>query len=124
MSERILKKLKGRENVLLDTMLFIYLFEDDGKYANAVEKIMDMANEKIFSAIISPISAAEILVKPVRLGETAIADKYRGVLCNIPNVKNVPLNYHSKLPSIITNDKALKRLSKELDVFILDEFVQ
>ena len=151
MSESILKKLKGRENVLLDTMLFIYLFEGDGKYADLVEKIIDLANEKAFSAIVSPISAAEILVKPVRLGETAIADKYRSVLCNIPNVKSVPLNfeiaflagslrgkyglpipdmfqaataiYHSKSPAIFTNDKALKRLAEELDVYILDEFI-
>lgn len=151
MPESILKKLKGRENVLLDTMLFIYLFEGDEKYTDVVEKIIDLANEKVFSAIISPISAAEILVKPVRLGETAIADKYRNVLCNIPNIKNVPLNfeiaflagslrgkyglplpdmfqaataiYHSKLPAIITNDKALKRLAEELDVYVLDEFI-
>lgn len=151
MPESILKRLKGKENVLLDTMLFIYLFEGDEKYADVVEKIIALANEKVFSAIISPISAAEILVKPVRLGEVAIADKYRNVLCNIPNIKNVPLNfeiaflagslrgkyelplpdmfqaataiYHSKLPAIITNDKALKKLAGELDVYILDEFI-
>lgn len=69
--------LKGREGVVLDTMVWIYLFEDHPRYAQACERLVRAAADGVFSGIISPISIAELIVKPLQMGRMEIAERYR-----------------------------------------------
>ncbi len=152
MSDSILEKLSGRRRVVLDTMLFIYLFEDDGRYADIVERIFSFMFQEKFSGLISPVTLAELMVKPVQAGNIEIAEKYRNAVLSIPNAERLPINdevaflagalrgkyrlplpdilqaasaiyYSSGKPTMISNDKALLKLAPELDVLILDKML-
>ncbi len=140
-------QLVGRKDVVIDTMFFIYLFEDCPKYGELCDVILGMLSAGSFSALITPVTAAEIIVKPLSAGRSDLADLYISALHDIKNARqavvrvdigqlagalrakyNLPLPdmfqvavaMQAEKPSIITNDKALKRVS-EVEVFLLDE---
>jgi predicted nucleic acid-binding protein len=142
-----MRDLAGRQGVVLDTMIFIYLFEDHPDYAELCEHILERLSAGIFSGVVTPITAAEILVKPLGQRQFSIADRYRAALRSLPNVilpgldvdigfiaGSLRAQYQLPLPdmfqaatalsyparTLITNDKRLQRL-KEIDVFLLDE---
>ena len=50
------KALKGREGVVLDTMVWIYLFEDQPRYAQTCERLIRGAADGGYSGVISPVS--------------------------------------------------------------------
>jgi predicted nucleic acid-binding protein len=142
--------LDGRQGVVLDTMVFIYLFEDHTDYADRCERILDRINEGLFSGVVTPITAAEILVKPIQKGEPFVADRYRTALQSFPNLElaeydmnlgfmagSLRAQYGLPLPdmfqaataltyparTLITNDKTFNRIN-EIDVFLLNEISQ
>jgi predicted nucleic acid-binding protein len=142
------RRLKGRSGVVLDTMVFIYLFEDDTRYAPACEYIADKLHEGAFHGTITPITTAEILVKPLLEKRTDIAEQYQSALQAMPNLTHMTIDDHlgamagalrakyrhplpdmfqaaaalrAEKPTLITNDKALKKVT-ELDVILLEEF--
>ena len=138
--------LKGVNGVVLDTMVMIYLLEDHPVYADPCEELFKWAATGRFSGIITPISMAELVVKPLEAGRNDIADRYRTALCNLPNIRlcdcswktgtlagALRAKYGMALPDmfqvacameygkvLITNDKALKKVS-EIDVILLNE---
>ena len=101
----------------------------------------------VFSAIVTPITAAEVLVKPLKKGQMSIADKYRNAIRNMPNISNIKFDveigfmagslrakYGLPLPdmlqvaaalaqpanAIITNDRDIQRV-RETNVFLLSD---
>jgi len=141
--------LRGGRDIVLDTMIFIYFFEDDQKYGRRCEWLLQQAADGVFTGVITPITAAELLVKPLQSKRNALADHYRAALRSLPNIHLVGLSpeagfmagalrakYNLPLPdmmqvamamernsaALISNDKALKRV-KEIDVFLLDSLV-
>jgi len=131
----------------MDTMVLIYLFEDHPIYGELCEQIMSRLAEGFFSGVVTPVTAAEILVKPLKQKNFLIADRYRGALRNLPNVilpditleiaflaGSLKAKYGMPLPdmfqaamaltfparTLITNDQAMGKL-EELDIFLLDE---
>ena len=142
-----LGELDGRQGVVLDTMVFIYLFEDHPVYADRCERILNRISEGAFSGVVTPITAAEILVKPLQKEEPSVADRYRAALRSFSNLDlanfdmdigimagSLKARYGLPLPdmfqaaaalsyparTLISNDKAFKRI-KEIDVFLLHE---
>ena len=142
--------LAGCRNVVLDTMVFIYLFEDQPSYGTLCEELIRQVEKKIFSGLITPITAAEILVKPLRAKRADIADRYRQALANLPNITPCTftaetgfiagaLRAHYGLPLpdmlqaaaalqygegiLITNDRHLRRIT-ELRVILLDDMAR
>ncbi|MFH1760697.1 MAG: type II toxin-antitoxin system VapC family toxin [bacterium] len=140
--------LHGRRNVVLDTMVFIYLFEDSSGYGQVCEFLVDKAGSGLFSGIVTPITAAELVVKPIEKKREDLADRYILSLQSMKNIKPVfmdfkigqlagalrakyklPLPYMiqaafalcSEKPTIITNDKAMK-IIKEVQIYLLDQF--
>lgn len=139
--------LKGAKDVVLDTMVYIYLFEDAHKSSVCEYVINEIANGK-FSAVVTPITCGEILAKPLAKQRNDIADTYRRALLSMTNIRPVSLEpevgfmagalrskYGLPLPDmlqvaiamqgdpgiIITNDKDLSRVS-EVQAVLLDEF--
>jgi predicted nucleic acid-binding protein len=139
--------LDGRRGVVIDTMVFIYLFEDDPKYAEVAERLLSRVSSGFFSAAVTPVTAAELLVKPLQAKDYGLADRYRGVIRSFPNLSHPAFDleigfmagslrarYHLPLPdmlqaaaalrhparTLITNDRALLRV-KEVDIVLLDE---
>lgn len=142
-----LHALAGRQGVVIDTMVFIYLFEEHPRYVDLCEQIIDHIFKGTFTGVVTPITAAEILVKPLKQNKIAIADRYRRAIGNIPNLKLFQFDiqtgfmagalrarYGLPLPDMfqiaaamshpakafITNDKALRRVN-EVDLFLIDE---
>ena len=141
--------LQGGRDVVLDTMIFIYLFEDDKKYGRCCEWLLQQAADGAFTGVITPVTAAELLVKPLQFKRHALADRYRDARRSVPNrhlVGGAPeagwmagaltAKYNLPLPdmiqvatamernstALISNDKALQRV-KEANVILLDSLI-
>ena len=70
-------------------MVFIYLFEDHPTFGELCEDLFNQIKDSLFSAIVTPITAAEVLVKPLKKGQLSIADNYRNAIRNMPNLSNI-----------------------------------
>jgi predicted nucleic acid-binding protein len=141
--------LKGGQDVVLDTMFYIYFFEQDAQYGPACKFLMQQIADGVFSGIITPITTAELLVKPLRMGRNDLADCYRDALRSLPNSRLVDLSpeagfmagalrakYGLPLPDmlqvaiamesdsrvLITNDKAMQRI-KEINIVLLSALI-
>lgn len=143
------RQLRGRRDVVLDTTVWIYLFEDHSRYGPLCEKLLAAVGAGVFSAVVTPITAAEVLVKPVKERRPDIADRYRVALRTQPNVRCVAFDEESGFvagalraaygaplpdmlqaaaalraprPTLVSNDKAMKRI-REVDVLLLDDWL-
>lgn len=140
--------LKGVRGVVFDTMVLIYLLEDHPVYAPVCEKLLEWTEAGAFTGAVSPVTMAEIIVKPLRAGRTDLADRYQTALRNLPHVTLCPFSwqtgvmagalrakYQLALPDLfqvacamenggvlITNDKALKRIS-DIRVVLLNDLI-
>ncbi len=140
--------LKGVQGAVLDTMVLIYLLEDHPVYAPICERLLGWAETGVFSGVISPVTMAEIIVKPLRSGRSDLADRYQTALRNLANVTlcgfswqtgvmagALRAKYGLALPdmfqaacaldnggALISNDKALRQVG-EIRVVLLDELI-
>lgn len=81
-----MSELDGMQGVVIDTMVLTYLFEAHPHYADLCEHIIGRIGEGFFAGVVTPITAAEILVKPLKQKHPSIADRYRRAIRNLPNV--------------------------------------
>lgn len=80
-------KLKGCRGAVIDTMVLIYLFEDHPQYGAVAEWLLQRAEAGDFAGVVTPVTMAEILVKPLRNGRADLADRYRTAIRNAANLK-------------------------------------
>jgi predicted nucleic acid-binding protein len=143
------RRLQGREDVVIDTMVFLYLFEDSPRYGELCETLLERAAEGAFSGVITPVTAGEVLVKPLKSKRQDTADAYLNALHTMENIRQVPVTFETGslaaalrakyglplpdmiqaacalqtlTPSIITNDRKMRRV-KEIEVFLLNDMV-
>ena len=143
----LVEALRGARRAVLDTMVLIYYFEDSETYGDLAASIIGDAAREVFEAIITPVTAAELLVKPLQSGRPDIADRYRTAMAHLDNTSRCSLScdtgcmagalrarYDLPLPdmfqvalamkngscALITNDKALGRIT-EVPVVLLDD---
>jgi predicted nucleic acid-binding protein len=141
--------LTGCRDVVIDTNVFIYLFDDHPDFADVAEFIINQAEANAFSAIITPITLSEIVVKPYSLQRPDLADScisalhsYRNIRIknidgktaqmagalraqykkNLPDMFQAAMALHASVPILLTNDKAL-RVVKEIQVLTLQDFL-
>ncbi len=70
----------GVTKVFLDTNILIYLFEDPGpRGTRALEIVSALTTRRDYLGV-STMTLGEILVKPLRAGDLALADQYRQFL--------------------------------------------
>jgi predicted nucleic acid-binding protein len=146
---KVPKRLAGRKGVVLDTMIFIYLFEDSPQFAPVSEFIIEQVGLGKFEGVVTPITAAELMVKPLQNKRYDLADRYRLALRSMRNLVSVALSFEtgllagslrakyglplpdmiqaacamgSKIPTLITNDKAMEQID-EAEVFSLNAFL-
>jgi predicted nucleic acid-binding protein len=62
--------------VFLDTNIFIYLFEDSGARGERVSQLIQRMAERKDRLATSALTLGEILVKPLELGNVALAKRY------------------------------------------------
>jgi predicted nucleic acid-binding protein len=140
--------LKGCKGAVLDTMVLIYLFEDHPRYGAMCECLVQKIEASEFTGIVTPITMAEVMVKPLRSGRPDIGDRYHTTVLNTPNVEICVLTwqtgvmagalrakYRMPLPDmfqvacaiehggvLVTNDHELKGV-KDVHVVLLDDML-
>lgn len=134
----------------IDTMVFIYLLEDNPIFAEICGKILEEIEFGNVKGITSVITLLEIMVKPKKEDKLAIANDYQIIISNFPNLDVVDVdkeisnisstlraNYNIKTPDAIqiatcisrggtaffTNDSILKKV-KEVEVVILKDILE
>jgi len=148
--QKEIKSFLSRHRVFaVDTMLFIYHFEDHVRYAPVTDILFESWEKGTHTGITSVITLLEILVKPRREENWEAVRDYKDLMLTFPNLHVVPLEsessdlasalrarygirtpdaiqvasalYHSAT-AFVTNDDGLKQIS-ELDIVLLDEFL-
>ena len=76
--------------VFWDSNLFIYLFENNPKYAQTVEDLRRRMLERGDELLTSSLTLGEILVKPTAQGDTALCDQYQEILNRFSSI--IPFN--------------------------------
>jgi len=66
--------------VFWDTNLFVYLFEDKGKFSESVTRLRERMLERGDELLTSTITLGEILVKPAEAGDKELCHKYEEAL--------------------------------------------
>jgi len=66
--------------IFWDTNLFIYLFEDYGAFSESVAQLRERMVARGDQLYTSTLTLGEILAKPMRLGETRLAQTYKEAL--------------------------------------------
>ena len=148
--DRFAERLAPLSVVGLDTAIFIYHLEENPTCFPLTQFLFSSIEMGAIRGITSTITLMEIIVKPLALGQEAIARQYETLLVNFPNLEIADLDravirraaqiraaYSIRTPdalqlatglirgvqAIFTNDRRLERLSEELEVIVLDDFV-
>ena len=141
--------LKGKI-IGLDTMVFIYHFEENQIYSPLTFSIFESLEKGNFDAITSILTLLEILVKPKRENNSVLTERYKILLETFPNLQvktldeniidvasSLRANYNINTPDaiqmatsleaqadiFITNDTSLKKVT-EINVLLLSELLK
>ena len=109
----LVRQLKGRR-VTIDSMVFIYAFENHPIYVPLVRPILEALEKGEMEAVTSTLTLAECLVQPYKKKDAILAAQYRVLFHNFPNLFIYPLTedtadkaaflraqYHLKIPDAI-----------------------
>ena len=140
-----LKDLKGRK-IALDTMIFIYAFEEHPAYASLVKAFFFALERGEMEAVTSVVTITECLTQPYRRKDFALAAQYMVLFRNFPHLSVAPVTddiaeraaflraqYSLKTPDalqlatallsgslfFLTNDESLTSV-KEISALVLD----
>jgi predicted nucleic acid-binding protein len=72
--------LAGARLIALDTSAFIYLIEKHPIFFSAVEPIFHAIDSGAVQAVTSVLALLEVLVKPLELGASTLADDFRAAV--------------------------------------------
>lgn len=141
--------LKGKI-IGLDTMIFIYHFEENQIYSPLTFSIFESLEKGNFNAITSILTLLEILVKPKRESNLILTERYKILLETFPNLQvkaldeniadvasSLRASYNINTPDaiqvatsleaqadiFITNDTSLKKIT-EIKVLLLSEMLK
>ena len=133
--------------VCLDTAPLIYFIEGHTTYQSVLARLFDFNDKGGFSFVTSTVTLLEVLVKPLREGQSGIAKQYRDILTNAKGIEIIDVTaaiaeqaallrakYNLKTPDAIqlatsieggadyflTNDNRLKLVS-EMTVVTVSE---
>jgi predicted nucleic acid-binding protein len=142
--------LAAHKRVGLDTSTFIYHVEAVAGYALPAGSVLRQMADGAFRGFTSVVTLMEIAVRPMQLGRPDIAATYEVFVEQLPNLTIVDIDrtvarqaaelrakyrLHAadalqvaaclglEATAFATNDKGLRRV-QELDVLVLDEFVE
>lgn len=66
--------------VAVDTSIFIYLMDRHAEYGTAVRPLFEAADRGEARLVTSAVTLLEVLVVPLRAGDTALARRYQALL--------------------------------------------
>ena len=82
----------GRGPVGLDTAVFIYFIEEHSLYLPRIEPIFAAIAAGRLQAVTSALTLLEVLVVPYRAGDTALANRYEGLLTRSLGLRAIALD--------------------------------
>ena len=83
--------LKGKV-VGLDTAPLIYFIEENPAYLEIVRPFFEAVDHGDFQVVTSVVTLLEVLVQPLRIGETEVAQQYRDILTSATGLTTVDLS--------------------------------
>jgi len=134
----------------LDTMTFIYHFEENEDYLPFTRALVELSEDGRIEGKTSAITQLEILVKPRENGDELLADEYRLILEDFPHLEVIPVDaqvadlasairakYKFRTPdaiqiatsilkgtqAFVTNDESLKNV-KEIEIIVMREVLE
>ena len=144
---KISDALQGVKRIAIDSVSVIYYIEDHPNYADKVEEVLRFIELEQIESVTSVVTLAEVLVKPLKLGDQKLENDYRDFLQDRDDLPLIPVGevvaeraarlrakYNLKLPdalqvatalesncgAFLTNDVGIKRVT-EIRVLVLDE---
>jgi predicted nucleic acid-binding protein len=94
--------------VFFDTNLFIYLLEDKGERGARVIELVQRLSERQDELLTSTLTLAEVLVKPLSMGDEAWADRYEKLM-NTPGVSLLSFDRScARIYAQLRRDKTMK----------------
>jgi predicted nucleic acid-binding protein len=84
--------LQGATRIALDASLFIYLIEKNPTFFAKVEPLFREIDSGAVRGVTSVLALLEVLVRPIEVGATALADDFRNALRMSPNLDLVPMD--------------------------------
>ncbi len=82
----------GRGPVALDTVVFIYFIEEHPRYLDLVRQIFEGVAARRFPAVTSALTLLEVLVRPYRAGNAALAGRYEALLTRSRGLQLIDLS--------------------------------
>ncbi len=147
-SARLRSTLQRYRTIALDTMVFVYQFEDHPRFADLTHAVLDALQHQETKAIASILVVGEILAGTKKTHAEEMTAYYRGLLRTLPNftlfnadwlvmeqMSDLRATYGMPTPdaihlgtalaygaeAFVTNDMRLKHLA-EIDVLVLADF--
>ncbi len=145
------QRLANHQVIGLDTSIFIYHLEGHAAYLSLTRVILDTVQSGQCQAVVSTVTIMELTVHPWRIHRSDIARQYEALLVNFPHLRLVDVTrdvarraaqlrakYNLRPADAlqvatalingatiwVSNDKKLKRLESEIEVLILDDFME
>jgi predicted nucleic acid-binding protein len=140
-------RLRGVKRLFLDTAPLIYYVEENRRYLPLVDVIFDRIFDDLLIGLTSPISLAECLARPYRLGQTQLHKDYFNFITatnlvftlidqnmarqaaefrsrynlELPDAFQIAVALSTNCQAFLTNDAMLRRIT-EIQVLVLDDF--
>jgi hypothetical protein len=92
---KISDAFQGINKVFLDTAPVVYYIEGTSEFAKVAQKVFKLLSEGSFQAVVSPVTLAECLVMPIRLGQTQTQQDFIDLLTNTDGISFVPFDLQS-----------------------------
>lgn len=86
--DQILSETKG---IFLDSMFFIYHFEENVRFSAFTTQVLDWVEQGKARASTSYLTLMEILVKPMKQGRGDLVEAYKIALETFPNLRFITL---------------------------------
>ena len=97
---KVVDALKGVSRLFLDTTAAIYYVEKHPMYLNIVDEVFRQIDNAGLIAVTSPVTLAECLVHPYRLGLTALQHDFSELLLNGRNTTFVSIDDQIALQAV------------------------
>ncbi len=139
--------LKGARRIYLDTAPLIYWVEEHSDYIATMNQIVDVIETSPLRALTSVVTLTEIMVQPLRMGNTDLVQEYHDILVSGDDYTLVTITADIAITAgeiraryslrtldaihvataiatdcdtLLTNDAAMKRVT-DLDVVYMDD---
>jgi predicted nucleic acid-binding protein len=77
--------------VAFDATVFVYLFESTGQLAAAAIAMANAVSARRLTGVVSSVALAEVIVRPIRIGDDTMGERYADAIRSIENRHVVPV---------------------------------